>query len=324
MKAAKPAAMATSYAFEAPLVRGVIKARPNRFIMEVSVPGQKELQRCHCPTTGRIGNVVFKDIPCLLSKGSGKRTTAYTVEAISLASPAALEKPGAQATWIGINQTRANRFVEHFLATGQLENMLKDGHLVKRERTVGASRIDFSVGDRLLLEVKSPLMTLYLPDAPTSQTGKDTPVDPERLIKHFTALSNSLVQWQAEKSTGEKAAPAKGAKRAPTTASDAIALSKKKQKTPAGAAAVTTVAGDASSTGRAIVLLCFMYDAPTFVPPVAKSAKADRIVAAVSTAVKNGVENWQINMAVDEKGVRLLRCMKLDLLPHLAKAVVSE
>lgn len=57
---------------------------------------------------------------------------------------------------------------------------------MKRERTVGASRIDFSVGDRLLLEVKSPLMTLYLPDAPVSRTGKDTSVDPERLIKHFT------------------------------------------------------------------------------------------------------------------------------------------
>jgi hypothetical protein len=76
-----------------------------------------------------------------------------------------------------------------------------------------------------------------------------------------------------------------------------------------------------------------MYDAPVFVPPVAKSTKADRIVAAVTSAVKNvcllcdvyrhrsqGVENWQINMAVDEQGVRLLRCMKLDLLPHLANA----
>ena len=51
--------------------------------MNVLVNG--ELEKCHCPSTGRIGNLRFEDIPCLLSEGKNPdRKTKYTVEAFSL------------------------------------------------------------------------------------------------------------------------------------------------------------------------------------------------------------------------------------------------
>ncbi|MDR0677897.1 MAG: hypothetical protein LBF57_04505, partial [Holosporaceae bacterium] len=34
--------------------------------MNVEIGGRVE--KCHCPTTGKVGNVVFLDVPCLLSK----------------------------------------------------------------------------------------------------------------------------------------------------------------------------------------------------------------------------------------------------------------
>lgn len=56
--------MNNDFVFEEPLLEGVILKRRNRFIMEVEYDGT--VYDCHCPTTGRIGNIVFEDIPCLL------------------------------------------------------------------------------------------------------------------------------------------------------------------------------------------------------------------------------------------------------------------
>ncbi|MEI6850117.1 MAG: DNA/RNA nuclease SfsA, partial [archaeon] len=47
------------YLFKEPLKEGVIKSRPNRFIMLVLIDGK--LEKCHCPSTGRIGNIKFED-----------------------------------------------------------------------------------------------------------------------------------------------------------------------------------------------------------------------------------------------------------------------
>ena len=68
------------YLFKEPLIEGTIKSRPNRFIMNVLVDGKVE--KSHCPSTGRIGNLKFEEIPCLLSRShSPDRKTKYTVEA---------------------------------------------------------------------------------------------------------------------------------------------------------------------------------------------------------------------------------------------------
>lgn len=55
MAAARP-----RLAFQNPLRYGIIRARPNRFIMNVEVDGN--VVEAHCPATGRIGGLTFTDI----------------------------------------------------------------------------------------------------------------------------------------------------------------------------------------------------------------------------------------------------------------------
>lgn len=183
----------TKFLFDTPLLDGIIVSRPNRFIMEVLV-GEK-IERCHCPSTGKIGGIVFENIPCLLSKCNNyknKRKTDYTVEAISLNNLKDKKK-----YWIGINQVKANRYVEYFLATNQLNKMIDCSVLkIQRECKLGNSKLDFLVGNSYL-EVKSPLVKLEIKDY--YKTNKSIEIEEytkfnstDRFLKHLTELSNSL------------------------------------------------------------------------------------------------------------------------------------
>jgi sugar fermentation stimulation protein A len=144
------------------------------------------IYKCHCPSTGRIGNIIFKDIPCLLSRGKDeKRKTPYTVEAISLELPTDSTK-----TWIGINQNAVNRYVEHFLKTGQLSKIVANGHNAIREQKLGNSRLDFLV-ESTYLEVKTPLTELpYSLNVSYKSYREFDSFD--RFIKHICELSSSL------------------------------------------------------------------------------------------------------------------------------------
>lgn len=116
--------------------------------MLVEINGK--IEKCHCPSTGRIGNIEFKDIPCLISKSkSNVRKTNYTVEAIS-------PKKGIL---IGINQTKANSYIEFFLKNNLLKKMI-DVKELRREVKLNNSKIDFLVNDNCFLEVKTPLRHL--------------------------------------------------------------------------------------------------------------------------------------------------------------------
>ena len=100
------------YYFDEELIQGLIKSRPNRFIMLVEIKGK--IEKCHCPSTGRIGNILFENIPCLLSKSTSKiRKTKYTVEAIS----------PVVGKWVGINQTKANSYINFFLKNNLLKKI---------------------------------------------------------------------------------------------------------------------------------------------------------------------------------------------------------
>lgn len=186
---------ASKYIFAEPLKEALIISRPNRFLFNVLVDGKTEV--CHCPATGRIGNIVFNNIPCLISQSenSEKRKTKYTVEAISLNSPNDENKK-----WIGINQNRANRFIEYFLKNNTLENMM-DGSLdILREQTIGDSKLDFLVGNTYL-EVKTPLVILPLKENYTTnssveikETSQFTSFD--RFIKHINELSKTLKEHE--------------------------------------------------------------------------------------------------------------------------------
>jgi sugar fermentation stimulation protein A len=238
--------------FPCRLEEGLIKARPNRFIMEVELDGA--IVKCHCPSTGRIGSIGFEDVPCLLSKGGEGRKTPFTVEALSLDPPDCRKK-----SWIGINQTRANDYVAFFLRGGALKKMLPDQGDFRREVKLGDSRIDFLVNGRDYLEVKMPLKDIPCEGHPNYTGRNDTPVDFERMVKHFGDVGNSI-----------------------------------------------------EDGSRAIFLLCYVYDAPSFkVPP--PDVRDERIVSAARQAAAKGVEHWQANFTIDPEGVSLSKYFKLKL-----------
>ncbi len=229
------------YIFDDELIQGLIKSRPNRFIMLVEIDGK--IEKCHCPSTGRIGNIEFKDIPCLLSKSnSTARKTKYTVEAISPSSK----------MWVGINQTKANSYIEFFLRNNLLTKII-NAKEIKREVKLNNSKIDFLINNNCFLEIKTPLIHL-----PFGNKKKDNKFNSfERLGRHFQEISLQIKQGQ-----------------------------------------------------RAIVLLCYLFDADKFKVPEKPNAE---IVNIVKQATSRGLENWQINLKVDKKGISLIDYFKLDL-----------
>ena len=176
--------------FDKPLKEGLILRRGNRFLMDVLIAGK--VQICHCPCTGSINNLIFENIPCLFSENSSlKRKTKYTVEAISLNKPAEKKK-----YWIGINQNKANRYIEFFLEQNILKNMV-DCKTLAREQKINNSKIDFLVNNNCYLEVKTPLTHLnlkpcYYTNYNIKQKGIFGYESIDRFFKHMDDLANSL------------------------------------------------------------------------------------------------------------------------------------
>ncbi|BED92137.1 MAG: DNA/RNA nuclease SfsA [Candidatus Improbicoccus pseudotrichonymphae] len=179
-----------SYTFSTPLLEGVVRHRKSRFTMDVNINGVSFT--CHCPVTGRIGNIDLSDRPCLLSKAvSFSRKTLYTVEAISLDLPDVLTK-----TWIGINQNAVNRYVEHYLMNEGFSGIFSKKETITREQILGNSKLDFLVGDTYL-EIKMPLQNLQvnIPDyVNIRKVSMSSPA--ERFARHITELANSLKNRQ--------------------------------------------------------------------------------------------------------------------------------
>jgi sugar fermentation stimulation protein A len=119
--------------------------------------------------------------------------TKYTIEAISLSGINDKNKK-----WIGINQIKANRYVEFLLRTNQLPKILEisDKTEILREKNIGKSRLDFVIDDSVFLEVKTPL--IILPLKKNYITNKDVTFKPQeftshgRFFKHLDELSKSL------------------------------------------------------------------------------------------------------------------------------------
>lgn len=144
--------------------------------------------KCHCPTTGRIGDVDTKNIACLVSKSEdAKRKLPYTVEAISCDNLECQNR-----NWIGINQILSNRSVEYFLNTHQLDSMVSDYSTVRREVNLGVSKLDFLVGNTYM-EVKTPLTTLHVKYGAHIKIKPITPFSStKRFTKHIHELADLL------------------------------------------------------------------------------------------------------------------------------------
>ena len=229
------------YLFDEELIQGLIKSRPNRFIMLVEIKGK--IEKCHCPSTGRIGNIEFSDIPCFLSKSkNNSRKTNYTVEAIT----------PQKNTLIGINQTKANTYLEFFLKNNLLPKMIQVKEF-KREVKLNSSKIDFLLNQNCFLEIKTPLRHIPFGNKPDNSKFNSF----ERLGRHFQEISLQIKNGK-----------------------------------------------------RAIVLLCYLYQADKFTPP--KNSNSE-IINIVKKATSRGLENWQINLKIDKKGISLINYFKLDL-----------
>lgn len=172
--------------FAEPLRPATIVRRPNRFVIDVEV--DEAVVGCHCPTTGRIGNLVLDGLPCLLSRSQNTaRKTPYTVEAISVDPPEA-----STPSWIGINQNAANRYVELAL-THRLLPRIVTAESIRREQLLGQSRLDFLVNDNTYIEVKTPLENLQVLLGDHIRTRPQPPLaSTDRLVKHIGELGRSL------------------------------------------------------------------------------------------------------------------------------------
>jgi sugar fermentation stimulation protein A len=172
------------YKFATPLKEGCILHRPNRFIMVVSQGAERLI--CHCPATGRIGNIPLEGLPCLLSPTTSTiRKTTHTVEAISLTNG---------CSWWGINQTAANKYVEFFFRNGLLEKIAPNGYLIQREQKFGNSKLDFRI-ENTYIEVKTPLLSSpFSSKKPNhlSQSKSLTSSFFERFLRHLKTLEQIL------------------------------------------------------------------------------------------------------------------------------------
>jgi sugar fermentation stimulation protein A len=178
--------LSTMGSMEIPLCLSVgeLISRPNRFIFEGIVDGQ--LQRWHCPVTGKIGKVDnFQGVPCLFTPAANveKRKTQGTVEAISL---------NRGKDWIGINQNRINGWIESLLRQNALSAMINtEGCSICHEVRVEDSRIDIAVdngGTCTFLELKTPIHDLLLSSGDTfSRPSSESYFD--RGLRHFKTLA---------------------------------------------------------------------------------------------------------------------------------------
>ncbi|KAJ3284107.1 hypothetical protein HK104_010085 [Borealophlyctis nickersoniae] len=74
---------------------------------------------------------------------------------------------------------------------------------------------------------------------------------------------------------------------------------------------LASVKDDTSTPKQAIVLMCFLYDAPPFRRPPKTSPIKD-ITDAAAKAKEAGVQFWQINMKINPTGVTFLRAFRLE------------
>lgn len=167
------------YYFRHELIEGVIRARPNRFVMMVDCAGV--IFRCRCPAPTKIGNLIFENVPCLLSLNRSNATTTHTVEAIYV------YKNETVGFWVGINQTKINSIVLDFIMVGAMSRLIKP-MVLERDKDYGHSRIDLA-GSDFLLEIKMPLTVLPTEAQASSISNYNHNGDYSRTMRHYKILA---------------------------------------------------------------------------------------------------------------------------------------
>ena len=153
-------------------VRGIFKARPNRFIAEVEVGGQLEI--AHVPNTGRCRELLAEGaVVWLKPSDNPNRKTKFSLHFV--------ENNGVL---VSLYSQQANGIVYDAIVDGKIIE-LSGYSRHQREKTVDNSRIDIylenSNDDSCFVEVKGVTLIIdgeaRFPDAPT-----------ERGVKHLKEL----------------------------------------------------------------------------------------------------------------------------------------
>ena len=148
-------------------VKGIFKARPNRFIAEVEVDGNLEI--AHVPNTGRCKERLVKNaIVWLKLSDNPNRKTKFSLHFV--------ENKGVL---VSLYSQQANSIVYDAVVEGKIKELLGYNHH-QREKSVDNSRIDIylenSNGDSCFVEVKGVTLIIdgeaRFPDAPTERGAK--------------------------------------------------------------------------------------------------------------------------------------------------------
>ena len=148
-------------------VKGIFKARPNRFIAEVEVDGKLEI--AHVPNTGRCKELLVENaIVWLKPSDNPNRKTKFSLHFV--------ENKGVL---VSLYSQQANSIVYDAVVEGKIKELLGYTHH-QREKSVDNSRIDIylenSNGDSCFVEVKGVTLIIdgeaRFPDAPTERGAK--------------------------------------------------------------------------------------------------------------------------------------------------------
>lgn len=143
---------------------GIFRARPNRFIALVELLG--EVQRCHVPNTGRLGELLLPGAAVWCGKAEAPgRKTAWSLLAVQKGD-----------ILVNIDSQAPNHVAAEYVAGGGL-GVIPD--LLKPEQVFGDSRLDlyYEAGEiKGYVEVKGVTLVedgvARFPDAPTQRGRK--------------------------------------------------------------------------------------------------------------------------------------------------------
>lgn len=164
--------------FQGELLEGTFLERPNRFIVWVEVQGQAI--KCHCPTSGRIGELTVPGTPMLVRKRPDARPDQATAHSLVAGQH--------NGTWVVIDTQMVNRLVGHGLEHGTFAAVLPPIETIEPEPATETGRFDFRLataeGD-LLVEAKS----VTLLDEEDGVTGRFPDAPTERGTRHVRELT---------------------------------------------------------------------------------------------------------------------------------------
>ena len=147
-------------------VKGIFKARPNRFIAEVEVDGNLEI--AHVPNTGRCRELLVEDaVVWLKPSDNPNRKTKFSLHFVE-----------NKNVLVSLYSQQANSIVYDAIINGKIKE-LASYSLHQREKTVDNSRIDIYLenkNEQCYVEVKGVTLIVdgeaRFPDAPTERGAK--------------------------------------------------------------------------------------------------------------------------------------------------------